>query len=287
MSGQNENGGQGQQSGNQQGSGQVQGQGEGQNGGQGQQNPGGSLLDEESRQGQQGSGQQQGNEGAGQQQNGGGQNNGGAGQQQGAPLTAEQIADLVARTVESTFDRRINQSQRVQQRLNGGQGGNEGDQQGQGGNGGQEQQQQSGSGQRQQTSGGVDPADLREARSSYREFVGDHIQFLGAEEREHALTLAGHLLTGRLTRGESADEAGRQVARDVATQIKGLRSVYEERTVSALRRKGLLKEPAGGPGQQPPNGGQAPGGASQFQNGASKARDMYASRTPQQSTQQQ
>lgn len=229
------------------------------------------LLDEQAGQ-PQGDGGQQGE----QQQGGTGQTGTGPQQQTAQPATADEIA----RIVESTVDRRINAVLREVR----GQGGS--GQQGQQQGGQQGQSAEQGGGQQQQTSGQAAPAgptaaDLREARLVYREYVQDEVQFLGTVEREHASTLAGALIQERLQRGDDHETAGREAAKTVASTVKNLRQHYEQQTIAALQRRGLLPKDGRGPGQQPVPGPQAPGDQSSFAAGATKAATMFADRMPQ------
>lgn len=219
------------------------------------------LLDEQAA--------QSGTDGQGQEQAGG--TGDGTGQTPPVPATPEQIADLINREV----DRRMTSLYREVR----GQAGQQGQQQGQGQ--GQQGEQQGGpqSGQ-QQTPAGPSEADVREARLVYREYVGDEIKFLGTVEREHASTVAQALLRERIGRGDDPDRAGREVAREVASTVKALRQHYEQQTVAALKRRGLLPDDGRGPGQQPVPGTAAPGAQSGFAAGQAKAAALFAERMP-------
>lgn len=253
-----------------------------QGGEQGPQQGGGSLGLLNGEAGAQQASQDNGNE-AGNQSQGGQQ----TGQQTGAQQPPAIDYDRIGSVVESIVDRRIND--RLAARMA------EGSQQQSGGTGQQGQQQQQGSGQsgnqqQQHTPSGPTTQDLREARSLYREFVTDQITFLGAEEREHALSMANGIISTRLARGEDPETAGRVAAEEVAKSIKGLRDLYEGRTIGALRQKGLLKEdvaPGVVPGRQPlpgPASGQTSAG-SNWQAGASKSQELFPGRFPQQAQQ--
>jgi hypothetical protein len=125
-------------------------------------------------------------------------------------------------------------------------------------------------------------SNLQEGRSAYREFVNDEVKFLGPAERELAQSISGVLLAERIGQGESPERAGRAVARDVATQIKAIRSMYESQVLGALAARGVQLPAVGG--QQPLQPGQASqqlaGQASGFATGAAKAQEMYRNRQP-------
>ncbi len=129
----------------------------------------------------------------------------------------------------------------------------------------------------------VDPNLPRAARLAYREYVGDEVRFISTEERAHATELANALIGDMARRGQLDDEdqAGRQVAQQVAKQIKGLRAHYEARTTAALRKRGLLREDSR-PGQPIPGGSGTGGVTAQtsYERGAQLARDRGAARTP-------
>ncbi len=129
----------------------------------------------------------------------------------------------------------------------------------------------------------VDPNLPRAARLAYREYVGDEVRFISTEERAHATELANALIGDMARRGQLDDEdqAGRQVAQQVAKQIKGLRAHYEARTTAALRKRGLLREDSR-PGQPIPGGSGTGGVTAQtsYERGAQLARDRAAARTP-------
>jgi hypothetical protein len=220
---------------------------------------GGSLLEDEAGQ-HDGGGDEGGDEGG---------DGGDQGGQQFDPNAFEQ-------RIESMLDRRINQVvSTLTRRLGGDSGGQGGD----GDQGGQQGGQQDG--QQQQTRvSGPSAADLREGRMVYRESCG--VKWLDNAERDHAATLAGHLVTQRIAAGDDPEQAGRTAAREVESTIKSLRSLYEKKTVSALQRKGLLPPDGRGPGQPVRQGSTGKvGDTSSYQAGASKAQQLYADRLPQ------
>lgn len=140
-------------------------------------------------------------------------------------LTAEAIADIVERAI----DRRLSTPKQRRGRDNG-------DRSERGGNG-------------SRSADRIDAYDVREARSTYREYIADEVKFLGPAERDHALALANEHISTALTRGEDPVRAGREAARVTAKSIKSLRSLYESRTVKALRSKGLIVERDSSQGQ--------------------------------------
>jgi hypothetical protein len=106
------------------------------------------------------------------------------------------------------------------------------------------------------------------------------VKFLGAAERELASNIAAALLRERLEAGTRPDTAGREVAKVVADQVKNLRTLYEDRTVAELRKRGQLMDTPGAKGQPLP-GGQAPlqpGNA--YAAGQTLAREMFPNRFP-------
>lgn len=233
--------------GNQAGAGQQQGQGQQDpNGGAGQQagqqpmGGDGSLIAAAAD----GQGQQQG-QGAGGQQQGGGQG-------QGITLEglAEQLAALPTQ-FQSELDRRIDQAVSTLDRRYGGQGQQQQGQQQQQDGGQQQGQQQGGGGQRDgqgrfvQQPTGPDPADVREARSVFREAIGDAVRFVDPAERQVATLIGQGLIGQRLAAGADPDTAGTAAAGEVAEQIKTLRGKYEAATLNTLRAQGRLVEAPG------------------------------------------
>jgi hypothetical protein len=246
-------------------------QGQGNQGGQGQGDQFGDLFADITGTG---------NAGGDQNQQGQGQGQGGQGQQgQGTPVTLESIQQLLQQQASATqaeIDRRINGAfntfgQRSRRRQ-GGNGGGQGQNQNQNQNQGQQGQGQGNQQFQQPLSGAVDGngtplldvdqlqmgLDQREARSAFREYVGEEIKFISADEREHA-NLLGTQLLARMGDVVDPDTAGREIARQVASKVKNLRDHYKNVTIEALRRKGLLNEQAG-TGFAAPGGGSAPAG---------------------------
>jgi hypothetical protein len=129
---------------------------------------------------------------------------------------------------------------------------------------------------------GPSPLDLQEARSVYRDFVGDQVTFLGPQEREFAQALASAEIASRIAAGERPESAGREAAGKVAGTVRELRDMYEKATVEALRKRGQLLQAAGGaPGAQPVPGQPQPGAGQGWSAGQERARQMYANRLPQ------
>lgn len=127
---------------------------------------------------------------------------------------------------------------------------------------------------------GPSESDVREARSVFREYVGDEIRFLGNAERDLASQIAGGMIRDRLAQGGvDPEHVGAEVARDVAKQVKALRKHYEDRTVAALRRSGQITATAPG---QPLKGPTTPNAESGFKAGAAKAAELFADRMPKQ-----
>jgi hypothetical protein len=211
---------QGQQGGQGQGQ-QQQGQGQG-----GQGSGGGGSGQADDFWAQAGQGQQQ----AGQQGQG----------QQGQPqaLTMEALQSALAaqaQTFQAEIDRRVNQI------VNGGR------RQQQGGNG-QQQGQQQGNGQQQEPQApAFDPAalqaeqDRRDARSAFREYVGDAVKFIGPDERALAHALGQQALQG-VSQIVDPDIVGKQVADAVAQQIDKVRTLYRDQTIAVLRARGQYVE---------------------------------------------
>lgn len=156
---------------------------------------------------------------------------------------------------------------------------------------GRGQQRRGGKGNRSQKqtpqAQGPSREDVREARSTYREFVSDEVKFLGNEEREFARSLAESQINRGLGRGDDPEDVGRDVAESVASDIKRMRSFYESRTVAALRRKGALPKKTGSQQQPQQSGGGSQVGVSGsgWQKGQSKAKEMFADRLAKQNQQ--
>lgn len=168
-----------------------------------------------------------------------------------------------------------------QQQGNGGQGQPQ-QQWGGGGNGGQQPPQQGQPQQQEQQRPVFTSADLQEARSTYRDFIGDEVQFLGAAERDLAATIAIGLIQTGLIDGQRPDQLGRDVAAKVAEQVKAARGLYETKTIEGLRVQGLLKDGVQPQqqGQPLPGGQNGPGAQSGFAAGAAKAAALFPGRQP-------
>lgn len=163
-------------------------------------------------------------------------------------------ADEVAKIVESVVDRRINKLMNTKQKR-------------------QDKREQRDDDRN--SSSAPTAADLREARASYREFVGDHVRFLSAEEREYAHALAAGMLKDELVSDVDADVAGQRVAEKVGEQVVALRRMYEKRAIAQLRKKGLLPKKTG----QPFSADQSnPGSESRYAAGKAQAERLYSSR---------
>jgi hypothetical protein len=183
-------------------------------------------------------GQQQGGQGQGGQQ--------GGGQQQGQPLTLEAVQQLLGQqqaAFQSELDRRVNQIVNGRGRQqNGGQGNG---QQGNGQQNGQEPPVQ------QPSAPAVDwqrEQDIREARSAFREYVGDAVKFLGPDERALAHALGQQALSS-VSDIASPDIVGKQIADSVASQLTKVRELYKNATINVLKAKGqYVEEPGTAPG---------------------------------------
>ena len=113
--------------------------------------------------------------------------------------------------------------------------------------------------------------DVRAARLTFKEYLSDDVQFIGSEERKFAMDLGAALIGARARDADDEEQLGREVADEVAGQVKGLRQYYEARTLDALRRRGALKSQGG----QPPKGPGSVGGQSEWAKGAALAEEMY------------
>jgi hypothetical protein len=251
---------------------QTGGDGEGGNDGGGEQGGSGSLLDEEAN----GSDGGDGGDGGG---DGGSDGGGAQGGQPDAALVQAivgQVTQALEQRFDSIADRRVNailkEVRKSGQQQDGGQG-----------SGGQPEQPA--------PAAGPDQGVLRGARLAYREYVGGEIKFLANQERDFAAEMAARILAERVAdAGPNADDdrIGREVAKEVAGHVKGLRKFYEDRTVQALKRKGLLPDDGtsqttsstAGKTGQPPKGATKPGDQSGFAAGAAKAQEMYGHRMP-------
>jgi len=128
---------------------------------------------------------------------------------------------------------------------------------------------------------GPSPADLREARLVYRDFIGDEIKFVGNEERSYAADLAAALLRDKLAEGADIEDAGQAVARDVATRVVALRKTYQQATIRTLQRTGALAKDFKA-GTQPKRGPATRGVTADFKSGADRARALHPDRFPDQ-----
>ncbi|MFE2751570.1 hypothetical protein ACFXGA_06155 [Actinosynnema sp. NPDC059335] len=100
---------------------------------------------------------------------------------------------------------------------------------------------------------GPDPADLREARLAFREYLGDQYRPGTPTEREIAAELGGALIREHLvTGGGDPDRAARTAADTVANRLRAHRRAIERQTVAALRKRGALRDDYGSGSQ---NGG--------------------------------
>lgn len=181
-------------------------------------------------------------------------------------LDPNSITDLIARTVQSAFDRHVNALNNPQYRAAHGQQ--------------QPGQPQQGQPPQGQPTGPTGPstAELGEARMAFRLYLGDRIALGSETERAVASDLAAGLLPQHLSTGMYPDAAARLVAAEVATRITDLRRGYEETMIRSLRQRGLLNEAPQAPaGMQPgvvgiPAGGMPAGVAQQQQQQSKLAR---------------
>lgn len=98
---------------------------------------------------------------------------------------------------------------------------------------------------------GVSTETIRATRLAAREYIGDHLRFVSAEERALASDLV-HAAVLEAAHGDGIgdeDRVGRDVAKRVAESIKGLRTQYEALTLAGLRKRGVLVDDK--PGQTP------------------------------------
>lgn len=113
---------------------------------------------------------------------------------------------------------------------------------------------------------------LRDSRSAFKDILGDDVKFLGAPERELAMTLGSGLIVQAIGGGESDEEAiGRNAAQTVAKQLREARKFYEARTRAGLKRDGLLVETPG----QNTRSATAPQADTAFKRGAEIAQAKY------------
>ncbi len=113
--------------------------------------------------------------------------------------------------------------------------------------------------------------DVRAARLTFKEYVSDEVQFIGAEERKFAMDFGAALIGAKAAVSDDEEVLGREVADEVAAKVREMRSYYEKRTLDALRRRGALKQQEG----QPPKGPSSVGGSSEFAKGAALAEQMF------------
>lgn len=225
--------------------------------------------------GDQGQAGEQGQDDLFEQGGGDGGQGGDEGGDQGEQLSPAMQA-LITREANRIADQRINQVLQRQGGQRGGQRRQQAQQQPQ-----QQQQQQGQQEQQQQPQAGspaVSPGDLREARLVYREYVTDQIRFVGDEERAFAADLATSMIPGLLEKGLDIEDAGRQVAQEVAARVKKTRTFYQQQTIKALQQRGALPEDYR-PGQ-PPKGPAQTTGSQNWKSGEDRARQMYADRLP-------
>jgi len=117
----------------------------------------------------------------------------------------------------------------------------------------------------------AEKVDARAARMTFKEYLTDEVQFIGVEERKFAMDLGSALIGSRVSVSDDEETLGREVADEVATQMKAMRQYYEARTVDALRRRGALKPAEGQPSKTP----ATVGGQSEWAKGAALAESMY------------
>lgn len=217
-------------------------------------NPWSGLLDVAPQQGQLGQQGQPGQYIYGQQ--------GQVGQPPAQGLDANAIADLIARQVQSTVDRQINALRNPQyQQAHG--------QQPQG----QPQQQPQQYPPPAPVPTGPSDGDLREARMAAREYTAGQITFGSVDEQAVAADLAAAMIPGMLARGFTPDQAGRDVAGQVAQRITTLRRTYEEQMIRSLRSRGALREDGAQPaGFVPASVGIPVGGQPVSQTDATRVR---------------
>lgn len=96
--------------------------------------------------------------------------------------------------------------------------------------------------------------DLRAARLTFKEYLTDDFEFIGADERKFAMTMGRSMIGERAAGFDDEDELGREVASDVTTLVEGMRDYYQKQTVEALRRQGAFKRTKGQPGRTPKTG---------------------------------
>lgn len=199
------------------------------------------------------------------------------GQQFTAPpaggMDPTQVADMVARAVNSQVDRIINAQRNPQW------------QQAHGQPPAGHPPQQGAPPSPQQTyqppvPTGPSDADQREARMAATAYLGDQIQFGSADERAMAVDLTASLIPAQLALGFTPNQAGLAVAQQVAQRVTALRRSYEDQAVRALRGRGLLVETPQVPAQMAgsvgvPVGG-TPASATNQHQAAAKQKHMLA-----------
>jgi hypothetical protein len=129
---------------------------------------------------------------------------------------------------------------------------------------------------------GPAPEDLREARAVFRETLADEVK-LAVPEREFVNAIQPGLIATAMQRsGGDPVQVGEEVAKQVASQIAGLRKHYQKVVVNELRQRGLLVDTAGQSGQQNTPLGNvkngAPGVAAGWVAGQNKADELLAAR---------
>lgn len=137
-----------------------------------------------------------------------------------------------------------------------------------------EQQQQQPPPAQQSAPGQSTAAVERAARLAFREYIGDELRFINAEERAFAMDLGQSLIREQAGPDADEDRVGRDVARSVADRVKKLRKTYEDLTVAGLRQRGALVERPG----QPPRANVGAPNASEYDRGQQLAKERLASR---------
>lgn len=122
-------------------------------------------------------------------------------------------------------------------------------------------------------------ADVRAARSAFREYVGDSgLRFIDPEERQLAMDLGAALIGARAVDGfDDEDAVGREVADKVVKQVQALRKLYQRKTREELKRRGVLADDGKGQHQRGP---RSAGAASEYEKGAQQAKEMFKERLP-------
>jgi hypothetical protein len=208
----------------------------------------------------------------------------------GSTVDADAIAAALEKRLESRFDsiadRRVNALLKEIRKQAGSGGGSGG-----GNDGGDAGGADDGDSGRTNRSGGIDPTVLRGARLAYREYVSGELKPISNVERDFATDLANLMLPSLIAKaGDDADDdaIGRDVAKQVGEKVLALRKHYEDKTVAALKRRGMLKDvdpsqQGGGttrPGQPPAAASGKKGEGSDFAKGAALAQEMFGNRQP-------